>query len=44
MFGDYLNVKRDSKLNNVFVRKAAWGIFLVLSLALIVATISIYFQ
>ena len=43
-FGDELNIKKDSKLNNHIVRKSAWTIFLVLSLAMIVGVISVYFQ
>lgn len=41
---DRLNVRRDSKLNSVVVRKAAWTIFLVLSLLLLGATIGFYLK
>ena len=43
-FGDELNIKKDSKLNNHVVRKSAWTIFLLLSLAMIVGVVSIYFE
>ena len=43
-FGDNLNLKRDNKLNNHVVRKSAWTIFLLLSLAMVVGVISIYFE
>ena len=43
-FGDNLNLKKDSKLNNHIVRKSAWTIFLLLCLGMIGGVLSIYFQ
>ena len=41
-FGDELNIKKDSKLNNHIVRKSAWTIFLLLCLSMIGAVVSVY--